>query len=107
MKLLPARFPARLPAPATPWGRPSPPVPAGAPGPWLASQQLAPGVALRLRLRPQRPAAAGESGASPGCGWFDSSRDLRHGLEVCECECEALALPAADLGAGLEVFALL
>lgn len=107
MKLLPARLPARLRPPAPPGSKLTPPALAGAPGPWLASQQLAPGVALRLRLRPQRLAAAGELGASPGCGWFDSSRDLRHGLEVCECECEALALPAADLGAGLEVFALL
>jgi hypothetical protein len=35
------------------------------------------------------PAASGEPGASaddrpPGCGWFDSTYELSHGLLVCE-----------------------
>jgi hypothetical protein len=37
--------------------------------------------------------------APPACGWFDSSHDLRAGLEVIEAEAASAALPAALLDA--------
>lgn len=108
MNLLPARL--RPAAPLAASGSSgslalfAPPAAASTAGPWLATQQLEPGVQLRLRLRPRRPAGCAEGESSPGCGWFDSSRELNQGLEVCECE--VWALPAADLDAGLAVCAL-
>ena len=71
---------------------------------WSATQALAPGVQLRLRLRPRRPVTGDGRAAGSACGWFESSRELSVGLEVSECH--AQALPAAELGSGLEVFAL-
>ena len=46
---------------------------------------------------PRPRAHEGEDDAPAGCGWFDSSHDLQHGLQVREADSQALALlPLTD-----------
>lgn len=57
----------------------------------------------RKAAHPRGPARADEASLDAeedrplGCGWFDSSHDLQHGLQVREADSQALALlPLAD-----------
>jgi hypothetical protein len=57
-----------------------------------------------LRLRPRRAWLPRVPEDNPGCGWFESSRELSQGLEVRECPAEALdelmrCWPAVGAGA--------
>lgn len=58
--------------------------------------------AAALPPAPQAPATAAEDDAPRGCGWFDSSHDLQHGLQLTVHDASAELATLVPLGWWLE-----